>query len=102
VAVGGDGTFNEMVNGMLARKDKKHLPVAFIPNGKANDICSIFSIDSIDRALDYIIKGQTIRMDLMKVLIDYNHENEIPPDKIFTHLKYAILQTSFVEGSKLL
>ena len=33
IAVGGDGTFNQMVNGMLARPDKKKLPVGIIPTG---------------------------------------------------------------------
>lgn len=33
VAVGGDGTFNQMINGMLARSDKKRLPVGLVPAG---------------------------------------------------------------------
>lgn len=37
IAVGGDGTFHEVVNGMLHRADKKKLPVGFIPNGSGND-----------------------------------------------------------------
>ena len=39
VAVGGDGTLHEVVNGMLHRRDKKRLPIAFIPNGSGNDLC---------------------------------------------------------------
>ena len=38
IAVGGDGTFNQMVNGMLARPDKKRLPVGLIPTGTSNDL----------------------------------------------------------------
>lgn len=37
VAVGGDGTYHEVVNGMLHRVDHKKIPVAFIPNGSGND-----------------------------------------------------------------
>ena len=37
VAVGGDGTYHEVVNGMLHRADKKKIPVSFIPNGSGND-----------------------------------------------------------------
>lgn len=37
IAVGGDGTFHEVVNGLLHRPDKKRLPIAFLPNGSGND-----------------------------------------------------------------
>ena len=78
VAVGGDGTLHEVVNGMLHRKDKRKLPVAFIPNGSGNDLCRSLEIYHIDTALDYIVKGDTFRMDTIKVLIDHENENEIP------------------------
>ena len=39
-AVGGDGTFHEVVNGMLFRKDRKRLPIAFIGNGSSHDSCT--------------------------------------------------------------
>ena len=41
---------------MLQRKDGLKLPVAFIPNTETNDICETFSIESIDRALDFLIR----------------------------------------------
>jgi len=47
VAVGGDGTLHEVVNGMLHRPDKRRVPVAFIPNGSGNDLCVTLMIDSI-------------------------------------------------------
>lgn len=37
VGVGGDGTFHEVVNGLLHRKDRKRIPVAFVGNGSGND-----------------------------------------------------------------
>ena len=39
VCVGGDGTIHEFANGLLMRKDKKKIPIAFIPNGTGNDLC---------------------------------------------------------------
>lgn len=38
IAVGGDGTFNQMVNGMLARPDGIRKPVGLIPTGQSNDM----------------------------------------------------------------
>ena len=39
IAVGGDGTIHEVVNGMMFRKDQQKLPIAFVPNGSGNDTC---------------------------------------------------------------
>jgi diacylglycerol kinase (ATP) len=47
VAVGGDGTCHEVVNGLLTRSDKKKLPVCFLPNGSGNDL----SLTTFDLAL---------------------------------------------------
>lgn len=49
---------------MLHRPDKRRLPVAFIPNGSGNDTCMGLSISNIEIALDYIIKGEIVRMDI--------------------------------------
>ena len=48
VAVGGDGTYHEVVNGMLAREDGLSLPIAVIPNGSGNDFCSSLGIFDLD------------------------------------------------------
>lgn len=57
VASGGDGTVHEVVNGMLARDDKKRVPVGFIPNGSGNDICYNLEIRDIESAIKNIIRG---------------------------------------------
>jgi diacylglycerol kinase family enzyme len=48
VAVGGDGTIHEVVNGLMFREDQKKVPLAFIPNGSGNDTCGSIGIHSID------------------------------------------------------
>jgi diacylglycerol kinase family enzyme len=48
VAVGGDGTLHEVVNGMMFRQDKKRIPIAMIPNGSGNDTCKSIGINSIE------------------------------------------------------
>ena len=48
MAVGGDGTYHEVVNGMLHRADKRRLPVGFIPNGSGNDTLRAFGVITVD------------------------------------------------------
>ena len=57
VAVGGDGTIHEIVNGMLSRQDKKRVPLCFIPNGSGNDTLRSFGTYDADRALTGLIKA---------------------------------------------
>jgi diacylglycerol kinase (ATP) len=47
VAVGGDGTLHEVVNGMMFRPDKKRIPIAFLPNGSGNDTCKSIGCHSV-------------------------------------------------------
>ena len=75
VAVGGDGTYHEVVNGMLHRVDKKKIPVAFIPNGSGNDTLRGLSVFDVNQALDYIVKADLIKLDLTRILLDH----EEPP-----------------------
>ncbi len=70
VAVGGDGTYHEVVNGMLHRADKRRLPVGFIPNGSGNDTLRSLWVTDAAKALDYIIKGDLLKVDVTRVLLD--------------------------------
>ena len=72
--VGDDDTFQEAVNGMLAREDGEKLPLAFIPNGIESDICYSMGINSLDEALDHIIKAEAIPIDTTRVLLDHDLE----------------------------
>ncbi len=57
---------------MMFRQDKKKLPVAFIPNGSGNDTCKSIGVNSIEEALQYIEKGDLLKVDLNRVYIDAN------------------------------
>lgn len=78
VAAGGDGTYHEVINGMLAREDKRKIPVALIPNGSGNDLCSSLGIMTLDHALDYIVAGTVTKIDTVRVLMDHEDEDSLP------------------------
>lgn len=55
ICCGGDGTFNEIINGVLCL-DKK-IPLAYIPNGTTNDTAKTLSLPAKLPDLAEIIKG---------------------------------------------
>ena len=55
IAVGGDGTLHEVINGMLMREDGRRLPVAFVPNGSGNDVGSNMGYWTVDESLNHIL-----------------------------------------------
>jgi len=60
VAVGGDGTVNEVLNG-LAGSD---VPMGIVPLGTANDFARQVAIpDDAEHALDLILAGEPVRLD---------------------------------------
>lgn len=79
VLVGGDGTIHESINGLMRREDKKLVPIGLIPNGSGDDTAGGLGlgIGEVDRALKYIIEGDIINIDVTKVLIDHESEDEI-------------------------
>ena len=61
LAVGGDGTLNEVING-LGRSD---IPVAQFPVGTANVLAQEFSLPrTVGRVCDAIASGRTVSVDL--------------------------------------
>lgn len=66
VSIGGDGTFNEVVNGNLNRK--KRLLLSHLPYGTTNDIGTMFSLTkSVFKSLDAILSGKIYKIDVAKV-----------------------------------
>ncbi|WP_100330215.1 diacylglycerol kinase [Bacillus xiapuensis] len=64
IAAGGDGTLNEVVNGLAEQEYRPKLGV--IPMGTTNDFARALQIprDDIQRAVDVIIHGDTIPVDI--------------------------------------
>lgn len=64
VAAGGDGTINEVVNGIAPLENRPKMAV--IPAGTTNDYARALKIprDNIKKAAEIVAKGDTIKMDI--------------------------------------
>lgn len=63
IAAGGDGTLSEVVNLMMARKNK--LPIGIIGSGTSNDFATYLRInENLENYFDAIYKGKTRLVDL--------------------------------------
>lgn len=100
--VGGDGTIHEGLNGLMRRKDKKRVPVGLIPNGSGDDACGCLSLQVNDAltALNFVVKGDLIKVDIIKILIDvdseeelYNRLNSESDLKIENYLRYSFINS---------
>jgi hypothetical protein len=71
ICVGGDGTMNEVINGLLSRADwdvVRRIPLGIIPGGSGNGLAwSLGAVDAVTAAF-FIIKGKTRPMDLFVVM----------------------------------
>ena len=66
IALGGDGTFNEVLNG-IAEKEVKPL-LGFLPCGTVNDLARSLGISrKLNKALNVILDGKTFQHDIFKV-----------------------------------
>ena len=68
--IGGDGTMHEVINGMLARADKKELPIGLIPGGTGNSFMHDMHCLNPTDAAKQIIKLKTQKIDLIKIETD--------------------------------
>ncbi|MET3697694.1 diacylglycerol kinase [Bacillus oleivorans] len=66
IAAGGDGTINEVVNGLAEKEYRPKLGI--IPVGTTNDFGRAIRVPrSVEQAVDIIIKGETIPIDVGKM-----------------------------------
>jgi diacylglycerol kinase (ATP) len=69
VAVGGDGTLNEVVNGL--REDASTVVVGLIPLGTGNDFARTLGLPTdVDEAIAVLLAGHTRAIDLVRVTSD--------------------------------
>jgi diacylglycerol kinase (ATP) len=72
VAIGGDGTVNEVVQGMVF----SHTPLGIIPGGTGNDFVRSLRIPNrLEQAVDIVLAGQTRTIDVGKINDTYFANN---------------------------
>src|SRR5712671_7341240 len=59
IACGGDGTLNEIVNGLAAQENGHRVPLALLPGGTANVLAKELGLPwDIPRAAERLVRGQ--------------------------------------------
>jgi diacylglycerol kinase (ATP) len=92
VAVGGDGTVNEVVNG-LVEASGDHVDVAVLPLGTGDDFARTFRIPSkIDRALE-VAAGGTVRT------LDVGRARFVGPDGLEAERYFANFAGAGISGA---
>ena len=70
IVAGGDGTLNEVVNGIfLAEREQHHeITLGMIPVGTGNDWTRTFGIpDHYQKSIDIILEGKTVKQDVGEI-----------------------------------
>jgi len=79
IVVGGDGTLNEVVNGIFSQKEipSNEIILGNIPVGTANDWCRTYKIpNDLSAAVEIIAKGNIFHQDIGKATYMLNGESE--------------------------
>jgi diacylglycerol kinase (ATP) len=68
IAAGGDGTVNEVLNGLAADGALSRTTIGIVPLGTGNDFAAALGIPAdVDPALDVLLQGRTLAVDLGEV-----------------------------------
>ncbi|MDC0255782.1 diacylglycerol kinase family protein [Bacteriovoracales bacterium] len=68
LGLGGDGTFNEIINGLHKREKKLSIPVGLIPLGTGNDFLRSLGPINPFYWVQKIIEGKTQKVDVIEVI----------------------------------
>ena len=90
VCCGGDGTFNETVNGIL--RSGKDVPIGYIPAGSTNDFAASLKLPvNAMQAVQHILEGQSVSYDIGRFGTRYF--SYIASFGAFTRVSYATPQS---------
>jgi len=65
--VGGDGSFHEVVNGMLSRADGAMVPVGLLPGGSGNSVNRDLGAPDIKEAARRVARGHVAMVDVNRI-----------------------------------
>lgn len=89
VCIGGDGTFNQTVDGVI--KSGCNKPIGYIPAGSTNDFASGLKLNKdVVYAVNDIINGKEIELDIGK--FNDRHFSYVASCGLFTRVAYATQQ----------
>ena len=66
-ALGGDGTVNEVANGLMAIEPGERPALATLPVGTGNDVALTYGLAHFESAIDALAKGSTRTLDVIRV-----------------------------------
>jgi len=72
IVCGGDGTFNEVINGVIINKNKKIPRLGFLPGGTGNSFMHDLNAVDPNKAINKIIKNNSDTLDILK--LTYNNK----------------------------
>ena len=67
IAIGGDGTFHEVINGLMKREDKKLIPIGIIPGGSGNSFLYDSDISDPSLIVNHILELNKRKIDIIEV-----------------------------------
>jgi len=66
-ALGGDGTVNEVADGLMAVEPSDRPALAVLPAGTGNDVAQTFGLSKFETAIDALANGGTRSLDVIRV-----------------------------------
>ena len=66
-ALGGDGTVNEVANGLMAVEPGERPALATLPVGTGNDVALTYGLAHFESAIDALAKGSTRTLDVIRM-----------------------------------
>ncbi|WFB34603.1 diacylglycerol kinase family lipid kinase [Kiritimatiellota bacterium B12222] len=70
ISIGGDGSLNEVVNGLLRREDHPGIPVGVLPSGTGNSLMKDMDCSHASEAIADIFIGNRSFLDVFEVEMD--------------------------------